>query len=300
MLEAGRQDMLETNRRQRDFYESRHSAARSGGGEPDANVATNMWTRLRRRQQLLRRHLGISGEVHALHRRWINEMPVAAPRILDLGCFSGNPLSFELARHAERYVGIDLSESAIASLRRRLAEREIVGAEAKAMDFLENDFPPESFDLVYAHSVLHHFRHLPVALDEILRLLAPGGMVITVDPLNTSFSSRLARRIYRPLQSDRDWEFPFTRRTLRAIRGRFVIEELRGFMGCAKYSLPLMLVPGLRRTGERGSSLGARMDARYATREGAMLWRCMQVTLLLREPSNRGTAPSSSRSIPAA
>lgn len=286
--------MLETNRRQRDFYESRHSAGR-GGAEPDANVATNMWTRLRRRQQLLRRHLGISGAVHALHRRWIREMPADSPRILDLGCFSGNPLSFELASDADRYVGIDLSESAIASLRRRLAERGIVGAEARAMDFLDNDFPPESFDLVYAHSVLHHFRHLPVALDEIRRVLAPGGVVITVDPLNTSYTSRLARRIYRPLQSDRDWEFPFTRRTLREIRGRLVIEELQGFMGCAKYSLPLMLVPGLRWAGERGSSLGARVDARYATREGIMLWRCMQVTLLLRKPSSHhGAVPSPS------
>ncbi len=166
------------------------------------------------------------------------------------------------------------------------------------MDFLENDFPTESFDLVYAHSVLHHFRHLPVALDEMRRVLAPGGVVITVDPLNTSHSSRLARRIYRPLQSDRDWEFPFTRRTLDQIRGRFVIDELRGFMGCAKYALPLMLIPGLRWAGERGSSLGARVDARYATREGVMLWRCMQVTLLLREPSTHKGALPSRHSVP--
>jgi SAM-dependent methyltransferase len=228
----------------------------------------------------------VSESIHGLHREWLDEHPSSEPTVLDLGCFKGNALSFELAERARRYVGIDLSESAIAYLQDRLRERNLEGAEARKMDFLENDFPAGSFDIVYAYSVLHHFRYLNVALDELRRVLAPGGIVITIDPLNTSYSTRLARALYRPLQSDKEWEFPFDRQSFHDIDSRFRVKRLQGLTGCAKYPLPLMLIPVLCHVGERLSSLGARLDARYATREGFMLWRCMQVTMLLENPGD--------------
>lgn len=275
--------MVEVNERQRVFYESQYAATGSGK-EREANFVTNMWTRLRHKQQRLVQHLGVSDSVHDFHRRWIDEHPSAEPRVLDLGCFKGNALTFELAGRAGEYVGIDLSESAIEYLQARLQERNIDNAEARTVDFLENDFPAGSFDIVYAYSVLHHFRYLPVALDELRRVLAPGGVVITIDPLNTSYTTRLARALYRPLQSDKEWEFPFTRQSLGEIRSRFRVKHLQGLTGWAKYPLPLMLLPGLDRVGERLSSVGARLDSQYATKEGFMLWRCMQVTMALEDP----------------
>ena len=281
---SDKEEMLQVNETQKKFYESRHAAAGTSE-EQAANCVTNWWTWLRRRQQACRQRLGIQESLLQLHRRWFQSVG-SQLRVLDLGCFSGNDLSLELARGSEYYLGIDLCEEAIASLNQKLQADGIPQAEAQAVDFLNNKFDDGAFDLVYAHSVLHHFRYFDCLRDELHRVLAPGGAVISIDPLKTSCSMRLARRIYRPFQSDKDWEFPFMMGTFRSLEERFSINEVQGVMGFAKYGLPLMLVPGLGAVGTAISSLGNRVDCRYARRHGSFfrgffLRRCLQVTMLL-------------------
>ena len=78
--------------------------------------------------------------------------------------------------------GLDLSAKAIGKLRRKLDE--IPGAEAKAADFLAEDYR-ERFDVIYAHGVLHHFRDFEVLCAELHKALRPGGVVISIDPLQS-------------------------------------------------------------------------------------------------------------------
>src|SRR5688572_24467510 len=96
---SGKDWMLEVNAQQKHFYESRYAAV-GAPAEEAANGATNLWSWLRRRQQECRKTLGVRQAVVDLHRRWTQRQANQPQRVLDLGCFSGNSLSLELAAQA--------------------------------------------------------------------------------------------------------------------------------------------------------------------------------------------------------
>ena len=70
--------------------------------------------------------------------------------------------------------GIDLTEAAVAAVRDRLAleglEAELRVADAEALPFGDGEF-----DLVYSWGVLHHTPNTEQALNEVRRVLNPGG-----------------------------------------------------------------------------------------------------------------------------
>lgn len=263
--------MLGTNACQKSFYEAKNPYLESGG------KASYLWGRARFALQRVRSEARIDEDVISLHREWLGDL--SGKKVLDLGCFSGNDLSLELARDSGSYLGIDLSERAIESLNRDLREAGLYGPDsrAQATDFLSPDFAETGFDVVYAKSVLHHFEHLEAMLEVLSAKLAPGGVVVSWDPMQTSPPVWAARMLYRPLQDDRAWEFPFTRRTFEEIREHFEIEALRGIMGRSKWAL---LIPGAGRLARRWHE----RDMARVREPGRDLWRCMQVTMKLRRP----------------
>jgi 2-polyprenyl-3-methyl-5-hydroxy-6-metoxy-1,4-benzoquinol methylase len=274
--------MLDVNVRQQDYYESRHEAKQAGLGasERAANEATRAWTWLRRRIMGLRSAAGVDDYLLDLHRRWLGDL--RGKRVLDLGCFDGNALSLWLAEQAAEYVGIDLSEHAVAELNRKLEERGLTTARAEAIDLLANSWPDASFDVVYAYSVLHHFADLDVVLAELRRILRPDGLVVTMDPLKTEPVNRLVRALYRPFQTDRDWEFPFDRAALRAFERDFRIEERRGLLGAVKLAFPFLVVPALARFGKRLAARLLAFDDRRSRTESLAFYTAWLVALKLR------------------
>ena len=73
-----------------------------------------------------------------------------------------------------------------------------VGKPCATASITETSFPDESFDLVYVCGGLHHIRPLlSEAVDEIHRVLRPGGHFVFVEPNHDSWSDRLRRIWYR-------------------------------------------------------------------------------------------------------
>jgi SAM-dependent methyltransferase len=70
--------------------------------------------------------------------------------------------------------GIDLTERTVAHIGRRL---KLFGLSSRlSVGDAENlDFPDQNFDLVYSWGVLHHSPNTPKAIDEVFRVLKPGG-----------------------------------------------------------------------------------------------------------------------------
>lgn len=97
-------------------------------------------------------------------------------RLLDVGCGVANDLS-RFAAGGASVVGIDLAEHSIELARRNFRQRGLEG-EFRVMDGERLEFPDASFDVVYCHTVLH-FTPDPVRMiEEIGRVLAPGGQAI--------------------------------------------------------------------------------------------------------------------------
>ena len=94
-------------------------------------------------------------------------------RVLELGVGLGSDHQ-KFAEGGALLSGIDLTERAVAHGRRRLSlfelKSDITIGDVEKLEFADN-----SFDLVYSWGVIHHSPDTQVAVNEILRVLKPGG-----------------------------------------------------------------------------------------------------------------------------
>ena len=97
----------------------------------------------------------------------------AGKQVLEVGCGIGTDLS-QFAKNGAIVTGIDLTESAIALAKQRFKVMNLEGT-LLVGDAENLPFPDNSFDLVYSFGVLHHTPDTQKAVDEIHRVLKPGG-----------------------------------------------------------------------------------------------------------------------------
>ncbi len=115
-------------------------------------------------------------------RRWKRRLvAMAAPapgmRALDLATGTGD-IAFALAAAGADVVGLDVTQRMIELARAKAAApapRFLVG------DMLALPFPAQSFDVVTTGYGLRNVPDLTMAIDEIRRVLKPGGRVLSLD-----------------------------------------------------------------------------------------------------------------------
>lgn len=94
----------------------------------------------------------------------------AGEDVLEIGCGTGCDL-LQFAKHGARAVGVDITPEHL-----RLAAERVNGlAEVRRSDATTLPFDDGSFDYVYSHGVLHHIDEPRRVVDEIFRVLRPGG-----------------------------------------------------------------------------------------------------------------------------
>jgi 2-polyprenyl-3-methyl-5-hydroxy-6-metoxy-1,4-benzoquinol methylase len=96
-------------------------------------------------------------------------------RVLEIGCGVGTD-GAQFALGGAEYVGVDLTEAAVELARENLRVRGLAG-ECSATNAESLPFPNASFDHVYSFGVIHHTPKPPAVIDEISRVLKPGGTV---------------------------------------------------------------------------------------------------------------------------
>ena len=139
-----------------------------------------------------RRHPEIFNPVeqHRLHEelgRALGDVRTGAtpPRALDLGCGTGN-LTRHLLEHGARVLACDVSPEFLAQVERRFgATGRLETMRLNGVDLRE--LPDGAVDMVCAYSVLHHIPDYLAAIDEIARVLAPGGIAYLDHEANHNF-----------------------------------------------------------------------------------------------------------------
>ena len=126
-------------------------------------------------------------------RRWKRRLiELAAPRqgsrALDLATGTGD-IAFALAARGARVVGLDITFRMIELAKAKGArgfQPSGTGSEGLALQFLVGDmqalpFPSSSFDIVTTGYGLRNVPNLTTAIEEIARVLAPGGQLLSLD-----------------------------------------------------------------------------------------------------------------------
>jgi 2-polyprenyl-3-methyl-5-hydroxy-6-metoxy-1,4-benzoquinol methylase len=243
------------------------------------NIAMNLWLMPRRKMYTVLEKSGINKEMYRTQLDWIGD--VKGKKVLDFGCYSGNSISYKMAKVADCYLGIDLSKPAIAELRNELNKRGSKNAKLMVVDILSKDFKEKNFDVVYAQGVLHHFKYIEVILKKLQEIVKPSGIIVTCDPLNTALTSRIARSIYHCYRIDKDWEYPFNEKTFVKMREYFDITKVQGFMGYAKWSIPFAMIN--KDFGIKFAKKLHEYDLKMTNKFGKELFKCLQLVMCLKK-----------------
>ncbi|MFX0137112.1 MAG: class I SAM-dependent methyltransferase [Candidatus Hodarchaeota archaeon] len=120
--------------------------------------------------------------------------------ILEIGCGTGTD-GFEFAKNGARYVGIDLTPNSIKLAKERFklfnveGKFEIVNAEETL------PFPDNSFDHIYSFGVIHHTPNSEAIVNEMYRVLRPGGtfnvMLYNRSSINYYIEIMFLRKLFR-------------------------------------------------------------------------------------------------------
>ena len=94
--------------------------------------------------------------------------------LLDAGCGAGvNTRLLQQTFAPQAMYGIDLlPEEAV------LARQNAPGAHISVGDLVATEFADAQFDAIFAFGVFHHIPHWPTALQEVRRILKPGGVLV--------------------------------------------------------------------------------------------------------------------------
>ena len=155
-----------------------------------------------------------SESIRSCRRRMLDRCPPKpGNHILDIGCGIGHG-AFDLARKVGRtgsVVGVDKSEALIAEAKRR-AERSPAPPRYQVGDARRLDLPGNHFDLCRAERVLMYIETPERAIDEMIRVLRPGGGFalfefdydcIVVDAADEELTRRIAQLVSDSIPSPR-------------------------------------------------------------------------------------------------
>jgi SAM-dependent methyltransferase len=98
--------------------------------------------------------------------------------LLDVGCGPGT-ITIDLAARVApgRVVGIDRADDVIVQATAAASEQGATNVTFQTGDVYALDFDDASFDVVHAHQVLQHLTDPVAALEEMRRVLRPGGVL---------------------------------------------------------------------------------------------------------------------------
>ena len=137
--------------------------------------------------------------------------------LLDLGCGAGENSVYFAMRGAD-CVASDYSPGMV-DVALKLAEKNGVTVQGKVINAMAIDYPDNTFDIVYASNLLHHIPDPQITIQEIYRVLKPGGKMCFWDPLKHNPVINVYRRMATEVRTDD--EMPLDINIVNFVRSRF-------------------------------------------------------------------------------
>ena len=109
---------------------------------------------------------------------FFNAEEVTGRSVLDAGCGTGIFSIIFANQGAGRVTGIDISEGSLGTARRLKEKFGLDSAQFLKQDMLDLPFPDAGFDIVWAWGTVHHTTDPFRAIDQLIRVLKPGGALL--------------------------------------------------------------------------------------------------------------------------
>jgi len=151
--------------------------------------------------------------------RWLLEQmgDLCGKRLLELGSGAGEGAVYFACLGAD-VVATDLSPRMLEVVKKVAAIHGVAVETVVSSAEKLSVFPPNSFDVVYAANVLHHV-DIEKCLDEVKRVLKPGGVGAFWDPIAYNPLINVYRRMAKEVRTED--EHPFRRSQLKLFKERF-------------------------------------------------------------------------------
>lgn len=141
-------------------------------------LLSELWERDRHYYELAREHVRQAASASKEYSFLRRHLPASGP-LLEVGCGEGSNME-TLAAPGRRFVGCDLSGLAVRLAAERApadGSRRLVQAGGEALPF-----QADTFDAVLGISLLEHLPHPEQVVEEMIRVIAPGGRLILLSP----------------------------------------------------------------------------------------------------------------------
>lgn len=100
--------------------------------------------------------------------------------VLDIGCGAGH-VSFTAAPLVHSIIAYDLSTDMLDAVLKGASERQISNIQTTCGIAESLPFESNSFDIILSRYSAHHWQNVSMALNEVYRVLKPGGKVVFMD-----------------------------------------------------------------------------------------------------------------------
>jgi ubiquinone/menaquinone biosynthesis C-methylase UbiE len=128
-------------------------------------------------------------------------------RVLDVACGVGF-LSVLLAKYGHRVVAVDISKNSITNARKlAIANNCHDKIDFRVMDVSQLNLEADSFDIVTGEDALHHIIKYPGAVENIYRVLKPGGKACFTEPFAFNPLINLMRSVNVKIRNHRGEQF---------------------------------------------------------------------------------------------
>ena len=119
------------------------------------------------------------------------------PIVLDAGCGQGKSFRLLIERFSpQRLIGVDAEEKCLQHAHTE-ALKEKIPIELRHGDIAALDVGDDSVDLVFCHQTFHHLSRQQLALEQIFRVLKPGGLLLFAESTRAYICSWMIRLLFR-------------------------------------------------------------------------------------------------------
>lgn len=142
-------------------------------------------------------------------------------KVLEIGLGQGSD-SMQIINRGAIYYGIDLTEESVRRVKERFRLFNKPYKEVQVTNAEKIPYPDNSFDIVYSHGVIHHSPQIEKIVQEIHRVLIPGGQAVIMLYHKRSYNYYISIGFLRRLGLLLLLPFPFLAKPISRLTGESV------------------------------------------------------------------------------